>query len=277
MGLVFGNKLNRASEELCGSPSLPEILWNFSRYRDRARITLEQNPHFYLRCPADESAYTPMFRRHPLQDPSGSLEHNDTVYVLFDGPCCVFLDTENKSRIFGNVWLLNGSLIFRGMFHSSLCRCFLSDIFADISGALEGEQLVRGSSMRGKLWYCEQPVMYHESWSLSRSKHRYLRPIVTTPSSDYPKRATFEDWTVLSRPASHSINRHIYCLRGSPGSTSSLVCFHAYDCSNTTPKLLHRIYLHRLQHQSDQDTVFYTRLSICSRMTFSWAYLTTID
>ena len=218
-----------------------------------------------------------MFRRHPLQDPRGSLEHNDTVYVLFDSPCHVFLDTEHKSRIFGNVWSLNGTLIFRGLFYVSLCRCFLSEIFPDNSGVLEGEQLVRGSDMGGKLWYCEQPVMYHESESISQLKHRHLRPIVTTPLSDYPRRATFEDWTVLSRPASHPINIHIYRLRGSPGSTSGLVCFRPYNYSHTTPKLLHRIYLHRLQHRSDQDTVFYTRLSICSRMTFSWVYLTTVD
>ncbi|KAH9022920.1 hypothetical protein EDB84DRAFT_1564846 [Lactarius hengduanensis] len=102
------------SQELSAGPPLAEILWNFSRYKDRARITLEQNPHFYLRCPANEGAYTPTFLRHPLQESSGALEHNDTVYILFDRPSRIFLDTEQKSRIFGNVWLLNGSLIFRG-------------------------------------------------------------------------------------------------------------------------------------------------------------------
>ncbi|KAH8989002.1 hypothetical protein EDB86DRAFT_2831763 [Lactarius hatsudake] len=101
------------SQELSADPSLPEILWNFSRYKGRARITLEQNPHFYLRCPADESAYTPEFRRRPLQDPSGAFENDVTVYVLFDRPGRVFLTTEHKLRTFGNVWALNGTLIFR--------------------------------------------------------------------------------------------------------------------------------------------------------------------
>ena len=78
---MFDN--NTVSEELSASPSLPEILWNFSRYKDRARITLEHNPHFYLRCPTDETAYTPTFQRRPLQDPDGALKRNDTVYVLF--------------------------------------------------------------------------------------------------------------------------------------------------------------------------------------------------
>ena len=114
-GVVVDNNLNDASEELSTGSSLPEILWNFSRYKDRARITLEQNPHFYLRCPADESTYTATLRRHPLQDTSGALEHNDTLYVLFDRPGRVFLETERNPRIFGNIWLLNGFLIFRGL------------------------------------------------------------------------------------------------------------------------------------------------------------------
>ena len=111
--------LDQASEVLSANPSFPEILWNFSRYTGRARITLEQNPHFYSRCAADESTYTPIFQRRPLQDLSGALENNDTVYVLFDRPCRVFLDTELESRIFGNVWSLNGILVFRGLSHLS--------------------------------------------------------------------------------------------------------------------------------------------------------------
>jgi hypothetical protein len=121
-GPRFDNNLIPAPEEFSTSPSLLEILWNFSRYEDRARITLEQNPHFYLQFPADESAYTPMFQCHPLQGPRGALEHNATVYVLFDGPGRVLLDAEGKLRIFCNVWSLNGSLIFRGSHHFNSSR-----------------------------------------------------------------------------------------------------------------------------------------------------------
>ncbi|KAH8978122.1 hypothetical protein EDB86DRAFT_3249238, partial [Lactarius hatsudake] len=185
------------SQELSSDPSFPEILWNFSRYNDRARITLEQNPHFYLHCPADESAYSPTFQRRPLQDPSGALDHNGIVYVLFDRPGRVFLTTEHKLRIFGNVWSLNGSLIFRDRF-----------------GVLEGEQLVRSSCMRDNLWHREELVMHQDSESRSRLNHSYLRSIVTAPSSEPPA-----DWTVLSRSASHCIDIHIYSPRGS---TSSL-------------------------------------------------------
>ncbi|KAH9172508.1 hypothetical protein EDB89DRAFT_2069590 [Lactarius sanguifluus] len=190
------------SQELSADPSFPEILWNFSRYKDCGRITLEQNPHFYLRCPAEESAYSSKFQRHPLRDPSGALEHNGTVYVLFDRPGRVFLTTEHKPKVFGNVWLLNGFLIFR-----------------DRSGVLEGEQLVRSSSMRYNLWHFEEPVVPQDSESHSRLKHHRLRPIVTTSLADRSVEGTLEDWTILGRPSSHSIDVHIY---GSQRSTNSL-------------------------------------------------------
>ncbi|KAI9440444.1 hypothetical protein H4582DRAFT_2097302, partial [Lactarius indigo] len=195
------------SQELSADASFAEILWNLSRYKGRARITLEQNPHFYLRCPVDESAYTPTFRRRPLQDPSGALEHNDTVYVLFDRPGRVFLDNEHKPRIFGNVWSLNGFLIFR-----------------DNSGVIEGQGLVIDSNIRGKLWFCEQPVVYDDDDSEPRSQmdHSYLRPILTTLLRDRSADGAFEDWTVLSRPASHSINIHLSFAREISASTSSL-------------------------------------------------------
>ncbi|KAF8264411.1 hypothetical protein EI94DRAFT_497408 [Lactarius quietus] len=163
------------SQELSADPSFPEILWNFGRYKDRARVTLEQNPHFYLRCPADERTYTPKFRRCPLQDPSGALEHNGTVYVLFDQPGRVFLTTEHKPRIFCNVWSLNGFLIFR-----------------DRSGVLEGEQLVRCSTMRYNLWYCEERSKCQSSESRSRLNCRLLRPIITKPLIGQSAEGTFE-------------------------------------------------------------------------------------
>ncbi|KAH9023012.1 hypothetical protein EDB84DRAFT_1509555 [Lactarius hengduanensis] len=244
------------SQEFSTRPSLPEILWNFSRYKDRARVTLEQNPHFYLRFPANESGYTPLFQRHPLYG-LGALRHNYTVYVLFDGPGRLFLDIEHKLRVFGNVWSLNGSLIFR-----------------DRSGVLEGEQLVRGFSIRRKLRYCEQQALFYDSEARSRLNHRYLRPIVTTSSADRSA-GIFDDWKPLNRLASHFINIHIYDSRGSPGSINSLVCFN----TSVPPvlKLLHRTYLHPLQHPSNQNTLFYTRTLIHSTMIYSSVYSTTID
>jgi hypothetical protein len=153
-----------------------------------------------------------------------------------------------------------------------LVPCF--DVFPDSSGVLEGDQLVKSSNIQGKLWYCEQAV-YHDSDS--RSNHCFLRPISTTPPANPSLEGTFEDWAVLSRPASRSVNIHIYRLRGSLESTSSLVCFPESSHSGTARKPLHRTYLHRLRHPGDQGTTYYTRLSICSTMTYSLAYSTTID
>jgi len=102
-----------------------------------------------------------------------------------------------------------------------------SDVFSDNSRVLEGEQLDKGSSIRGKLWCDEQPVVFHDTDPRSRLNHSCLQPILTTPSANPPLEGTFEDWTVLSRPESHSINIHSYGSQRSPGSASSLVCFHA--------------------------------------------------
>jgi hypothetical protein len=223
----FDHNLIHALEEFSASPSLPDILWNFSRYEDRARITLEQNPHFYLRFPAEESAYTPMFQCYPLQDSSEALELNDTVYVLFDGPSCVFLDAEDKLKIFCNVWSLNGFPIFRGSRHFS-SEFLPSDPFSDRIGVLQGEQLVNcsSSSVRSHLWYCcEQQVVFNDSESHSRLNHCCLRPIVTTPSADRPMGGVLDDWTALIRLASRAINIHIYGSRRSPDSINSLVRF----------------------------------------------------
>ena len=70
-----------------------------------------------------------MFQCHPLQGPNAALAHNDTVYVLLDGPGRVFLEAEHKPRIFCNVWSLNGFLIFRGARYFSLSLFLHSDVF----------------------------------------------------------------------------------------------------------------------------------------------------
>lgn len=98
---------------LSAKPTLSEILWNFGRYKDRACINLEQNPHFYSGLPADEAAFTPMFRCHPLD--LSVLKAHDTVYVLVDRSGLVFLETEREKRRFGNVWMLNRTQIFKGL------------------------------------------------------------------------------------------------------------------------------------------------------------------
>ncbi|KAN0133623.1 hypothetical protein V8E53_008570 [Lactarius tabidus] len=169
---------------LSAKPSLSEILWNFGRYKDRARVTLEENPHFYSSLPADESAFTPLFRRHPLGDLSKALKSHDTVYVLVDRPGRMFLETEGEKRSFGNVWTLNDTLILK-----------------DRNGVLEGEQSIRTFRIGGNIRYYERPAVFSNSESLSRLDHSSLRPIITTPSNSLTACSPFEDWTVLRRSA----------------------------------------------------------------------------
>ncbi|KAH9037017.1 hypothetical protein EDB84DRAFT_1577669 [Lactarius hengduanensis] len=180
---------------LGASPRLSDILWNFSRFRDRARITLEQNPHFYSSLPTDESAYMPWCNFSPIKDFGKQWLQLQTIYVLVDRPGSVYFQTKQISRSFGNVWMINDFLIFK-----------------DHRGSLEGEQLVRLSVLPRNLWYCEQRIAFPDSGVYGRSDHRFMRPIVTTPLVT-PAPASgrlFDDWTVLSHSASHSIHVHIY-------------------------------------------------------------------
>ena len=178
-------------------PSFSEILWSFSRLEGRARITLEQNPHFYSSLPADESAFTPMFTFHPVGDLS-VLKPHDTVYVLVDRPGCVFVESKGERRRFGNVWALNGTLIFKGLYPLA-SRPLLSDASPDRTGVLQGEQSIRRFNVRSSLRYSE---------SLPRLNHSFLRPIMTKPLVDLAS-WTLKDWTVLGHPGSCS-NVYIY-------------------------------------------------------------------
>ncbi|KAI9451454.1 hypothetical protein BJY52DRAFT_1352074 [Lactarius psammicola] len=174
-------------------PRLSEILWNFSRFEGHARITLEQNPHFYSSLPTDESAYMPWFKFSPINDFGKQWRDLQTIYVLVDRPGRVFLETKQINRSFGNVWMIDDFLIFK-----------------DHRGSLEGEQLVRLSALPGNLRYCEQQIVFPDSGAHARSDHRCMRPITTTPITTPTSGRLFEDWTVLNRPESHSNHIHIY-------------------------------------------------------------------
>ena len=126
------NNLTHTPEVLSATPSLPESLWNFSRYKNRAHITFAQNLHFYFALPSDESAFMPGFFLSPIENIWLDRQLPDTIYVLVDRPGRVFLETKPVNRNFGNVWKLNGFLIFKGctMF---LCLVSSSDLFPDTS------------------------------------------------------------------------------------------------------------------------------------------------
>jgi hypothetical protein len=141
----------------------------------------------------------------------------------------------------------------------------------DRRGLLEGGQLVRRSILPSELWYCEQQMPFRES------DHRCLRPIVTTPLATLAR--PFEDWTILSHPASHSIHIHIYDGERVriPGS-ESMVRFHASSilCVSYAP-VLGRTSLRRRQHPSVPGIMYHTPASSGSTTIYSSAYSTVID
>jgi len=126
------------------SPSLQEILWNFSRIKDKSRrLTLKQNPHFYVHLPTSPDAYSGEFNVEPVEN----FRHPDKFYVLTDRPGLVYMNADPYSRCFGNFWCPNGAIIFKGSHVVFLMSwfCTVSDVFLDLGGRLEGEAIVKAS------------------------------------------------------------------------------------------------------------------------------------
>jgi hypothetical protein len=91
--------------------NLQEVLWNFSRFKGEKRLTLKQNPHFYKDSdlPTSHKAYMGEFRTDPIEN----FQH-PKICVLTDKPGRVFLETVKNTRAFGNVWVPNDAIIFKG-------------------------------------------------------------------------------------------------------------------------------------------------------------------
>jgi hypothetical protein len=94
---------------------LPEILWNFVRFKDNRRLELAQNPHFYRDLPLLRNGYQGDFQSRPTKNYEG------TIYVLTNSSHRVILECVSPSRVLDNVWDTSNTLIFRG-----LCLSFLS-------------------------------------------------------------------------------------------------------------------------------------------------------
>src|ERR1700744_2166898 len=79
----------------------------------------------------------------------------------------------------------------------------VSDVLPDISGVLQGEQLVRNSSIDNHWWCNEEPVVFPNCECCTRLNHSLLPPIITTPSVNTPSGMPFQDdaWTSLSHPS----------------------------------------------------------------------------
>ena len=99
-------------EVLSNSPSLQEILWNFSRFKDeKYRLALRENPHFYAELPTSPEAYGNSVEIYPTED----FRHLDNIYVLIDKPQHVHIMTDQVSQSFGNIWCPQNAIVLKGL------------------------------------------------------------------------------------------------------------------------------------------------------------------
>ncbi|KAI0247276.1 hypothetical protein BJV78DRAFT_1247170 [Lactifluus subvellereus] len=131
-------------EEIDDPTPVAQILWIFSHRKGEGRITLKENPHFYLEIPQEgsKSEFDSLqdgkgFHRDPLTQIGPGLGQNDTVYVLLDKSCRLYLDV-GKPRVFGNLWHPQKRIILK-----------------DICGVLDSEDNIRPSFEKEMLdfWY----------------------------------------------------------------------------------------------------------------------------
>ena len=146
---------------LSENPSLAEILWNFSRFKDKRRLTLKQNPHFYTYLPASPEAYGGEFEIESTED----FQHANKFYVLTDRPELVYIMTYQYSPCFGNVWCPNNAIIFKGehvlLSFPLFCVCAVSHVFPDLRGRLQGENIIKASLKTTQWRFCTQPFGSH--------------------------------------------------------------------------------------------------------------------
>jgi len=98
---------------------MSEILWNFSRRRDKERLTLKECPHFYEVLPDSPGDYGDKFRRFPIEQVLDTLEKfykgsRPKISVLTNRQGRIYLESEQGARAFGNVWCPQKAIIFKG-------------------------------------------------------------------------------------------------------------------------------------------------------------------
>ena len=91
-----------------------EILWNFSRLKGNRRVTLKQNPHFYTGLPRSACDYSDEFTTDPIEKFWDATLDATDIWVLTHERSRVFLETDNKKRAFGNFWVPDEAIIFKG-------------------------------------------------------------------------------------------------------------------------------------------------------------------
>ena len=174
---------------LCRSSNLNEDLWNFGRFKDKRRLTLKQNPHFYDVLP---EKYGRNFRTDPIET-----FQRERISVLTDNSGQagrIYIQASKKSRVFGNVWALKDAFIFKGS--KLLLNSFsLANTLSDIFGALEGESII-GSVIQDtpNLWCFEEPPRSYPSQTpLSPALNSSSRTTTATPTTS-PTGDLIGDW-----------------------------------------------------------------------------------
>ena len=162
---------------LSNSPSIQEILWIFNRLKDEEeRLTLRDNPHFYVNLPTTPEAYEDNIKI----DPTENFRHSNEFYVLSDKPEPVHIMTDRDYQMFGNFWCPKNAIIFKGLcgyLVLVLSPVLTADGFPDICGRLRGEKIVKASLGGTRCGFCEQlPVSISPRTSRNR---RGLKPIIT--------------------------------------------------------------------------------------------------
>ena len=101
--------------ELAPEVNVSELLWTFSRLPEDQRVTLKQNPHFYLseHLPDRPLAYDDDFVLKPLKDlkPEKDLK----VMILLDRTGQIYFDYEKFSKTYGNIWRPHSAIILKGI------------------------------------------------------------------------------------------------------------------------------------------------------------------
>ena len=117
-----------ATEEIDNSTTASEIIWRFSRYPENSleRMSLKQNPHFYLELSDDAASYGSKFHKDPLNDFAAHAHRGraNTIYVLPDKSCRLYLDAAppHRPRIFSNLWRPHQKVILKGDYSSRRVR-----------------------------------------------------------------------------------------------------------------------------------------------------------
>lgn len=109
--------------ELGPEVNVSELLWTFSRLPEDQRVTLKQNPHFYLSKDLSDRplSYDDDFVLKPLKDLKP--EKDLVVLILSDRTGQIYFDYEKFSKTYGNIWKPHNTIILKGIvFYRSQLR-----------------------------------------------------------------------------------------------------------------------------------------------------------